>query len=109
MRVIGLAVALIISLFQAPRPVEAQQADPSSPLSVVRAALAARHHVRDAPAPEWLVEDDDLVAFRRGDVSCVLTTGDRSVPLADFGDDVLVSSRPVRGGELPGPGTAWLR
>ena len=89
---------------------EAQSADPGSPLSRVRAALAARSSLRDAPWPEWLAEEDDLLVFRRGDVTCVLATGDRPVSLAGWGRELLVSSRPLDpDGRLPGPGTAWLR
>jgi len=90
--------------------VEAQAADPASPLSRVRAALAARTHLRSAPWPEWVAEEDDLLVFRRGDVTCVLNTGDRPVSLAGRGGELLVASRPLDpDGLLPGPGTAWLR
>ena len=65
---------------------------------------------RRRPRPEWLAEEDDLLVFRRGEVTCVLTTGDRPVPLAGWGGELLASSRAVdRHGRLPGPGTAWLR
>ena len=73
---------------------------------------AGRAHAtcRRRPWPEWLAEEDDLLVFRRGEVTCVLTTGDRPVPLAGWGGELLASSRAVdRHGRLPGPGTAWLR
>ena len=89
--------------------VEAQQGDAASPLERVRTALAARDHLRDAPPPTGWVDEGGVLAFRRGAVTCVLTTTE-PVSLEDFGDQVLATSRPLLGdGRLPAPGCAWLR
>ncbi|MGZ4458377.1 MAG: alpha-amylase family glycosyl hydrolase [Nocardioidaceae bacterium] len=90
--------------------VQAQRDRRWSPLAVVRSALAARGPLRDAPLPTWLVDEGDVLAFRRGDVTCVLGTGDEALSLARWGDEVVASSRPVDpDGRLPSPGCAWLR
>ena len=48
--------------------------------------------------------EDDLLVFRRGDVTCVLTTGDRPVPLAGWGGELLATSRPLDAARTaPGP------
>jgi alpha-glucosidase len=91
------------------RSVERQRADPASPYAVVRAAIGARRHLRDAPPPTWLVDEGGVLAFERGGVTCVLNTGDAPVSLQGWGGRVLAASRPLDGrGRLPGPGTAWL-
>ncbi len=91
------------------RSVQAQQAVPGSPLAVVRTALRARRHLRDAPAPTWLADADGVLAFRRGDVTCVTSTSAAPVDLAHWGGDVLAASRALdEHGRLPSPGTAWL-
>ncbi|MGZ4479929.1 MAG: alpha-glucosidase, partial [Nocardioidaceae bacterium] len=90
--------------------VQAQRDRRWSPLAVVRSALAARGPLRDAPLPTWLADEGDVLAFRRGDVTCVLGTGDEPLSLARWGDEVVASSRPVDpDGRLPSPGCAWLR
>jgi alpha-glucosidase len=92
------------------RSIEAQHAVPDSPLEVVRAAIAARREVRDAPPPEWLPAPDGVLAFRRGEVTCVLTTGPEPLDLGAWGTELLAASRtPDDRGRLPSPGTAWLR
>jgi alpha-glucosidase len=90
--------------------VERQRADPASPYAVVRAAIDARRHLRDAPPPTWLVDEGGVLAFERGGVTCVLNTGDAPLSLQGWGGHVLAASRPLDGRDrLPGPGTAWLR
>ncbi|WP_255955400.1 alpha-amylase family glycosyl hydrolase [Streptomyces odontomachi] len=90
--------------------VAAQRADPRSALSAVRSALAARAALRDAPNPVWLPAPEGVLAFRRGDVVCVLNTGAGPLALNTWGSDVLASSRTLDGGgRLAAPGTAWVR
>ena len=92
------------------RSVQAQHTEDGSPLHVVRAALAARRRLSSTPPPTWLVDAGGVLAFRRGDVTCVLNTGDAPVALDRWGGNVLVASRaPDSLGRLPAPGTAWLR
>ncbi|MFI0449545.1 glycoside hydrolase family 13 protein [Actinomadura sp. 6N118] len=72
--------------------VEAQQADPGSTLSFYRRAL---QHRRDLHLPEsldWLPADQDVVAFTRGPLTCVLNCGERAVPLPVGVGEVLISS-----------------
>ena len=89
---------------------QAQHTEDGSPLHVVRAALAARRRLSSTPPPTWLVDEGGVLAFRRGDVTCVLNTGDAPVALDRWGGNVLVASRALDSlGRLPAPGTAWLR
>ena len=87
--------------------VEAQQADPASTLAFYREALAARRTLLGAPATvEMLDLGEDVLAFRRGDLTVVLNCGTRAVPLPD--GEVVVASGPLDGG-LPGDTAVWLR
>ncbi|MEZ3160440.1 glycoside hydrolase family 13 protein [Microbacterium sp. BWT-B31] len=96
--------------------VEAQQADPASTMNLYRDALRLRRQVpADAPLEWW--DDavavgtpgaDEVLAFRRGDLACVVNTGESPVPLPDGAEVVLVSS-PLESGRLAGNSAAWLR
>ncbi len=89
---------------------ESQLDEPGSPLEVVRAAMAARKDLRDAAWPTWLASPDDVLAFRRDNITCVLNTGTDPLPLEAWGSELLASSRALdEHGRLPSPGTAWLR
>ncbi|MEO6653104.1 MAG: alpha-amylase family glycosyl hydrolase [Ilumatobacteraceae bacterium] len=88
--------------------VAAQDDDPASMLNLYRAALVIRSArlVADDEI-EMLDLGDSVIAFRRGnDVRCVVNMGPESVPLPD--GDVLLSSSPVTGGQLPGDTSVWL-
>jgi alpha-glucosidase len=87
-----------------------QRDRPGSPMQIVRAAIAARRALRDSGMPEWLPAHEGVLAFRRGDVTCLLNTGSEPMKLETWGSQVLASSRALDAhGRLPAPGTAWVR
>lgn len=91
---------------------EAQQGVASSPLELYRAALATRRRLLADEALEWA--DDaptahpDVLHFRRsGGWGCVTNLSDEPRPLP--AGELLLSSAPVSGDELPAWTTVWLR
>lgn len=87
---------------------DAQVGDESSTLSLYRALLRVRRAENlGNGALEWLDGfDDDIVAFRNGNVTVIANLGDAPLPLP--AGDVLVSSGPLTGGALPIDQTVWL-
>jgi alpha-glucosidase len=90
--------------------VDVQEKDDTSTLHLYRRALRAR---RDrglgSPGPvEWLGTGEDAVlAFRRGNLVCVVNTGSTPfTPPAGWGEVVLGSARFE--GDLPGDSAAWF-
>jgi len=87
--------------------VSAEDGDPTSTLSLYRAALAARRRLQSGESLTWLDAPAGVVAFARHD-------GWRSV--TNFGTDpvplpagyVEVASGPLGDGVLPGETTVWL-
>ncbi|BDO42934.1 glycoside hydrolase family 13 protein [Cellulomonas sp. NTE-D12] len=89
--------------------VEAQEPDPWSALGVVRRAVHARRHLFAGDDLLWLDElGEDVVAFRRGPVVCVLNTSAHELVLPDGWGTVQVSSAPIDGRILPTDACAWL-
>lgn len=89
--------------------VEAQEPDPWSALGVVRRAVHARRHLFAGDDLTWLDElGEDVVAFRRGPVVCVLNTSAHELVLPDGWGTVQVSSAPIDGRILPTDACAWL-
>ncbi|MFT7837954.1 alpha-amylase family glycosyl hydrolase [Saccharothrix sp. BKS2] len=104
------------------RSVEAQERDPGSVLALYRAALALR---RSEPALRdedfaWLDHGEDVIAFTRGDVVCVVNLGSAPVPLPDHHEVLLTSadldtdpsadpSATHLPSHLPADAAAWLR
>lgn len=88
--------------------VSLQDADPSSTLTMYRAALSLRRSLFDGPL-EWIdTGRPDVLAFRRGPGICVTNFGDAEfVPPADWGDVVLSSRQPTTSGAT-GCVTSWL-
>ena len=91
--------------------VEAESGDPGSMLSLYRAGLRLR---RESPWSgdepfRWLPEDDDVLAFARGDdFACLVNFGAEPVALpADA--DILIASAELQGGVLHQDTTVWLR
>lgn len=94
----------------APLTVEAQEADPASMLRLYREVLARRRaepSLGDGPLT-WVEQGDDVLAFARGDVLCVVNLGTDPVPLPAH-TDVLLTSDPLEAGLLPRDTAAWLR
>ncbi len=90
------------------RTVEAQRGDPSSTLSLYRAALRMRRMLpgfADAPL-EWRDVADGVLAFDRASTRCVVNLSTRPLPLTGLGRPVLTSDdvRDV----LPPDTAAWL-
>ena len=85
----------------------AQEGDPDSTLSFYRRALAARRTLLGSPSTvEMLDLGEDLLAFRRGEVTVVLNCGSTPVPLP--AGEVVIASGPVTD-SLPGDTAVWLR
>lgn len=91
-----------------PLSVASQDGVAGSTLALYRAALAARHELQTGESLDWLeVADKGVLAFRR-------PNGWTSV--ANFGTDpvelppgqIVISSQPIDGRQLPGETTAWL-
>jgi alpha-glucosidase len=93
-----------------PLTAEAQAADPTSMLSLYRAALALR-----ATSPllkgedvQWLQAPDRCVAFRRpGGLVCLVNLSGAPVPLPE--GNVLLASGPMDGGAVPDDTAVWLQ
>ncbi|WP_448061682.1 glycoside hydrolase family 13 protein [Cellulomonas hominis] len=98
---------------------QAQAADPTSTLRLYRDALALRRAepaLGDGPM-EWVDlpgAGPDVLAFRRGDVLCLVNLGEQGVPLPPT-SPVLLASGPLAAGaggaghELPQDTAVWLR
>ncbi|MBX9246412.1 glycoside hydrolase family 13 protein [Actinotalea ferrariae] len=99
--------------------VEAQQHDDASMLSLYRRVLATRRAERALHGDtfRWLdtldgaVLGDDVLAFSRGDVACVVNLGTEDAPLPD-GARILLASEPGvpdAPRRLPTDTSVWLR
>ncbi|MFL1430252.1 MULTISPECIES: glycoside hydrolase family 13 protein [unclassified Nocardiopsis] len=91
--------------------VAAQQDDPDSMLSLYRRVLALRRAEPGLRGEDfaWLGSaDEDTLAFLRGDLACVVNLGPKPVPLPAH-REVLVTSGPLEGTDLPTDTAAWLR
>ncbi|MBZ5737794.1 glycoside hydrolase family 13 protein [Nocardioides mangrovi] len=91
----------------APLTAEAETGDDASTLEFYRAALAVRRTFATTAGDdvEMLELGEDVVAFRRGPVTCVLNCGTAPVDLPE--GRVLMASGPVDG-TLPGDTAVWL-
>ncbi|MEO5873844.1 MAG: glycoside hydrolase family 13 protein [Streptosporangiaceae bacterium] len=91
----------------------AQLGDPTSTLKFYRQALALRRTLRGTlpEQPEWLDGfPPEVLAFRRGSLTCVTNFGD--VPVSVFTSSstgtVALASGPLDGDRLPGGAAVWL-
>ncbi|MFJ9128010.1 glycoside hydrolase family 13 protein [Streptomyces sp. NPDC102340] len=97
-----------------PLTVAAQQADPGSTLALYRRALRLRRtHPAPDPAapPQWLsAPGASHLAFRRGNLVCVVNLAEQPLPLAALGltGAPLLTSGPLTAGALPKDTAAWL-
>ncbi|MEJ3404606.1 glycoside hydrolase family 13 protein [Rathayibacter sp. YIM 133350] len=88
--------------------VQAQEDDPNSTLSMYRQALALRRRLQTDETLEWLPAPADVVHFTRSNGwQVVMNFGTRPVPMPS--GEVLLSSGPIDGDELPGETAVWLR
>ena len=88
--------------------VATEESDPGSMLTLYRAALALRRRPEfHTDSFAWLDGySDTCLAFRRGDLTCVVNLGATPVPLPD--GTVLLASGPLPGGQLPTDTAAWV-
>ena len=88
--------------------VSAEEADPSSTLTLYRRALALRHDLQTGEQLEWIETGrDDVLRFSRPN-GWEIVTNFGSEPFALGNAPVLLSSGPLRDGVLPGETTVWL-
>lgn len=89
--------------------VEVQDRDPNSTLALYRNALRLRRELQTEESLTWLdTGREDVLAFRRPNGwTCVSNFG--SEPYALSGDEVLITSTPFDGDELPGATTVWTK
>jgi alpha-glucosidase len=93
--------------------IDVEAADPTSMLSLYRAAIAVRRSepgLRD-DSFAWLEITDthgEVLAFARGDIACVVNFGAEPMELPQH-SEVLLSSGDLPGGHLPTDTAAWLR
>ena len=88
--------------------VEAQSEDPDSTLNLVRAALRERRRLVPMLSDriELLDRGDDVLAYRRAGLTCVLNCGTADVDTSDLGEPLLTSGDRV-GDTLPPDTAAW--
>lgn len=88
---------------------ERQAADPASTLWFYRQALRTRRELRGTlPDPiTWLDSPEETLFFQRGRLLCVVNCGEGAVPLPRH-DQVLITSSPLAGTDLPPDTAAWL-
>ena len=89
--------------------VDAQHADPDSTLNLVRAALRHRRALLPSLGEriDLLDRGDDVLAYRRCGLTCVVNCGTRAVDIADLGRPILVSGHGVDT-TLPPDTAAWF-
>ncbi|MEV0713557.1 glycoside hydrolase family 13 protein [Asanoa sp. NPDC050611] len=90
--------------------VEAQAGDPGSTLALYRAALGLRRAEPGLAGGElsWLQAEPGVLAFRRGDLTCVVNLGGEPVDVRPYGVPIL-SSAPLEQDFLPVDAAAWLK
>ncbi len=92
----------------ADRTAEAQTGDRSSMLTLYRDVIALRRNLRHETADlVWLDGDDDVIAFRRGALACVVNFADTAAPLP--AGAVVLASGPLVDGGLPTDTAAWIQ
>jgi alpha-glucosidase len=86
-----------------------QAAEPSSTLSLYRAALRLRRDLFAAAPPEieWLEVPDNVLGYRRAGVTVLLNAGDDPVPLPP--GELLLSSSAGADRAVPANTAVWLR
>jgi alpha-glucosidase len=90
--------------------VAAQSGDPGSTLELYRSALRLRRAEPGLGGGElaWLQAEPGVLAFRRGDLTCVANLGGEPVDVRRYGTPVLASAA-LDGDSLPVDAAAWLK
>ena len=77
-------------------------------MNLYRRAIALRRILQTDEEFSWIESADaDVLHFRRGDWHCVANFGSRLVALP--AGDLLISSSPLTGDQLPSDTSAWIR
>ena len=88
--------------------VSRQAGGPDSTMNLYRRAIALRRILQTDEEFSWIESADaDVLHFRRGDWHCVANFGSRLVALP--AGDLLISSSPLTGDQLPSDTSAWIR
>ncbi len=87
--------------------VAAQEQDPASTLHLYRSALHLRRDLQTGEHLDWLDLGPSVLAFVRPN-GWVCVTNFADEPVALPGGEILLSSTPCDGRQLPGTTTAWL-
>jgi alpha-glucosidase len=89
--------------------VDAEDGDPASMLTLYREVIALRRtHFVGADRPlRWIDADAGVLAFRRGDVACIVNLSPGPVQLP--AGAVLSTSGPLDEGRLPVDSAAWVQ
>ena len=90
---------------------DVQADDPTSMLSLYRAALGTRRHLLGdvGTTLTWVDATDEVLRLRRGgNFECVVNFGAAPVPLPEQAE-ILLSSGPIADGLLPADTAVWLR
>ena len=93
----------------APLTAAKQRTMPDSTLELYRRSLSLRREHLTAPRRplEWLPSRDGVLAFRRGDLVCVVNLTSEPIAL-QWAGTVLVASVPPDGQTLPADAAAWI-
>jgi alpha-glucosidase len=92
--------------------VAAQDGDPDSTLSFYRLALRTRREVSEDLSDEVTILDsapDTLAFVRGGGLVCALNCGTTPAPVPVEAGELVLSSAPLEGGQLPADAAAWFR
>jgi alpha-glucosidase len=94
----------------APYAVEVEEADQDSVLHFYRRAVAARAAL-DPEAPlDWVETGrEDVLAFRRGDLTCVVVFGETAYDVPEAWGSRLLATATVTGRRCPPDSAAWFR
>jgi alpha-glucosidase len=89
--------------------VAAQEQSADSMLALYRSAIRLRRErlVASGDTLTWLSSDPGVLAFRRGDVACIVNLSATPTPLPD--GTLLVASSPIDDGTVPPDGAAWIQ
>ncbi|SNT19515.1 alpha-glucosidase [Asanoa hainanensis] len=90
--------------------VAAQEQDPGSTLELYRAALRLRRAEPSLRGGEltWTEAEPGVLAFRRGELTCVVNLGGEPVDVRRYGTPILASAA-LDGDFLPVDAAAWLK
>ena len=90
--------------------VAAQSGVPGSTLELYRSALRLRRAEPSLRGDDirWLDAEPGVLAFSRGDVTCVVNLGTEAVDIAEYGTPLLTSTD-LADGRLPVDAAAWLK